>query len=682
MSALLFKLLKRGGIVPLNIVQADPFFNDIAGSSDTTMTGRVAVSGGAWTVVGDATKAGKMRSADGIFRMKTSTNGQAPWGHQFTPSLGQNRRISFGYNYSQQGGTLSDLNAPYQYSDQAWILAYQDTTNYTWANVSPASSRLTITKVVANVSTEVCRVLNMPVSGNVVIELTDKIRVYVDGQLRVVDQLFNAVTSSFPDRFWPAGTDAIRTGPTGLRNSFYPLLLAIGWKVEDMDITIADPKQFYGRDPTNKRTITFTGTYTGIPVSWVYRLRRRSTGAVVKNWTAIAVTANAGSWSANIDVATGGPYFLDMGWIDGSNKTHYTASNYFAVGELIGCWGQSNASNQNGVGGTPGYGGNDLIIGFNSNSAYAGSVVRRFMDELTPESRSYQPNMVGLAKSLSDKLGIPVGVFAAGVSAQAIDTLLPGGTHFDNVLAPLVAEVGGYVRHWVWSQGEAEVLSLSAYNTYAANFATLLAGLRSIGGYADAMIFIRTIGKDTGITNDATRTTRSQAARSVMLGLDNGVDIHTGCSSLGCLLSDTIHFAPATGSVVWAYRMGLTIARRGYGAIGYDGRGPLVTSASRSGAVITLEMNLNGAASISGSALTGYAVSNDGFASLLTISSVEIVANKPVITLAGVPSGVCEVRSFREQNYVDSSLAVGNYTTEGITIPIFPIINPITATAV
>jgi len=191
-------------------------------------------------------------------------------------------------------------------------------------------------------------------------------------------------------------------------------------------------------------------------------------------------------------------------------------------------------------------------------------------------------------------------------------------------------------------------------------------------------VFNRVIGKDTGITNDSTRTTRSQAARSVMAALENGIDVWTACSSLGLAMLDTIHFTNAA-CVVWARRAGMTIARRAYGALAYDGRGPLVTGASRASAVITLAIDLNGASGISGSALTGYAVSNDDFASLLTISSVEIVANQIVITLSGVPSGTVKVRSFREQNYVDTSLAVGAYP-DSVTIPVFPIIDPITVT--
>lgn len=672
-----FAAIKRA-IAQLSIIQAAPFFFDTFDSTNTQLATRTG-----WTPAGDATQRVKMKSADNMARMNTGTNG-SPYGFALTPDpSATNRRITIGYDYSQQGGTLSNSSTPYQWYDQVWILAYQDTNNYTYMSPVTFSGgvvEMRIYKYVAGVATEMFRYAALPLAGTLVLELTDRVRCFVNGLLRVPVMLYTDARNVHPDRLWTTSTtDAIRTGPAALRHTFHPLILALDLKVETLDITVADPKTFYGRDATNKRNITFTGTYNGTPVAWCYRLRRRTTGATVKDWTAISPTAAAGSWSVSIDIPTGGPFLADFGWTGADGKTRVATSNYFAVGELIVCWGQSNANNQAGVGGTVGYGGNDLIIGFNSNSAYAGTTSRRWMDELTPESRAYQPNMVGLAKSLSDKIGIPVGVAAVGVTAQDITTLMPGTTYYNTVLTPLITELGGNVRHWVWSQGEAEVLSLSAYNTYAANFATLIAGLRSLGGFSDAMIFLRTIGKDTSITNDSTRTTRSQAARSVMAALENGTDVWVGCHSLGLALSDSIHFTSAD-SVTWAYRMGMSIARRAYAALAYDGRGPIVSGASRSGAVITLTLNLNGATGISGSALTGYAVSNDDFATVLTVNSTEVSSNQIVITLASTPTGTVKVRSFREQNYTDSSLAVGAYATEGITIPVAPIVDPITVT--
>lgn len=660
------------------VVASNPLFEDLFDSTNTTLSTRTG-----WTPTGDVTKRDKMKSADGMARMNTGTNGESPWGYATCAgTVGQYRRVTFGYDYSQQGGTLTNSATPYQYYDQRWILAYQGIADYVFASafsISGGTMQIRIYRTVAGVDTEICRYIGIPSTGTAVFELTDRIRLYVNGLIRVADQLYTDGQAAFPDKLFSGSTtNTMRSGATALRHTFYPLVLALDWKVEDLDMTVADPKPFYGRDSTNKRTITFTGTYSGTPTAWVYRLRRRTTSSVTKDWTTFTPTYGSGTWSGNITVDSGGPYVMDVGWTDGSGKTHLTVSSPFAVGILVAMWGQSNSVGGSGIGGAPGYGGNDLVIGFNGYATYVGSTFRRWVDDLTPQALALNPNMVGLAKSLSDATGIPVGVAATGVASNALATLKPGTTNWNNVLVPFITELGGNVEQWVYSGSEAEGLSSSDYSALVTDFGLTVAGFRDIGGISDAMVFIRIIGKDTSVANNSTTITRVQDVRSILKNLENGVDIWVGCSSVGLALVDQIHFTSAA-VVAWCRRMGMTIARRAYSALAYDGRGPLVTGATRSSAVITLAIDLNGASEISGSTLTGYAVSNDDFVTTLTISSTEVVANQVVITLSGVPTGTVKVRSFREPNYTDSSVAVGAYPGS-VTIPVFPIIDPITVT--
>lgn len=660
----------------LVVTQIAPLFSDDF-EAPGLLTGRAG-----WTAAGDVTRRNKMTAADGIARMTGGSNGSSPAGHQLTPAPTQYRRITFDYDYSQQGGTPSNPATPYQFFDQHWIVAYLDVDNYTYLMpVSPSAGfmQLRVYKRVAGVETELtCRFLNVPWAGTAKIELTDRIRLYINGQIRVADQLFNAVTSAFPDRLFAAGTTAIRTGETGLKNSFHNLCLAKNWKVESLDMRVADPKEFYGRNTTtNSRIITFSGTYEGSPVSWAYRLRRRTTEAVVKGWTAFTPTAGSGAWSAAIDVATGGAYLADFAWIGADGFARIATASPFAVGILAICNGQSNAVNQSGIGGTPGYGGNDFIYGYMNNAAYTNSSWERWHGELTPESLALQPNMVGLAKSLSDATGIPVGVAAIGFASNALANLKPGTANW-TAFEAFVAKIGGYYEVVVWSQAEAEGLSSSSYSNYVPDHASLVAGFKTAGGNTDVHVFNRIIGKDTAVANNSTTTLRASSVRALLNNLENGVDVWTGCSSLGLLLVDNIHFATVS-SVAWAYRMGLTIARRKYGVINYDGRGPLVTGASRSGSVITLTVDLNGTSGITGTALTAYEISNDDFATVLPQSSATVTANQIVITLSSTPTGIPKLRSFAQPNYDDSSLATG--TLPGaVTVPVFPILTPITVT--
>ena len=674
------KGMPRLSAVALSINQTTPLFYD-----DFEIPGLMNARTG-WTPTGDVTRRNKMTVANGIARMTAAGTGNTPYGTHLTSAPSQWRRVTFSYDYSQQGGTLTNSATPYQWFDQRWILAYQDADNYTYAQPAAAPSgglmQMRLFKRVATVETElVCRFLNVPWAGTATIEVTDRIRLYVDGKLYVADGLFNAVTTAFPDRLFAAGTTAIRTGTTGLNSCVYNLCLAKDWKVESIEpIWCADPKHFYGRNTaTNSRIITFTGTYVGSPVSWVYRLRTKATGTTAKDWTTFSPTFGSGTFSGNIDVATGGPYLIDIGWTGVDGETRTFTPLHFAVGPLYVGYGQSNAVNMSGTGGNgAGYGGNPLIVGFNGSATYAGSSWRRWMDELSPEALVLQPNMVGLSKSLSDITGLPTGVAAMGFASNALVTLKPGTANFTAFQA-FVAEIGGYYEGVVWSQAEAEALALSDDTNYVTDFASLVAGLESTSENNGVKVYVRIVGKAAAVANNSTTTARAVRVRAKLNALANGTTVFIATHSVGIpLLGDGLHFVN-TGTTKWTYLTGLSIAKSN-GLIAYDGRGPLVTGATISGAVITLDVDLNGTSGITGTALTGYEASNDGFVTLLSQTSTEVVANKIVISLSGgTPTGITQVRSFAPAAYVETSLAIGTLPG-GVTVAVFPILNPITVT--
>ena len=92
-----------------------------------------------------------------------------------------------------------------------------------------------------------------------------------------------------------------------------------------------------------------------------------------------------------------------------------------------------------------------------------------------------------------------------------------------------------------------------------------------------------------------------------------------------------------------------------------------------------MSIDLNGTSGITGSALTGYEVSNDNFTTLLTQSSATVTSNQIVITLSSVPSGTVKVRSFAPPNYDETSIATGTLPGS-VTVAVFPILTPITVT--
>lgn len=672
----------------LVVTQSNPLFYDPADSTNTTVTGRTG-----WTRAGDATKGDKIKSANDMFRMNTGTNGDSPYGFQVTAAPGQFRRVTFGYDYSEQGGTLTNSATPRQFHDQRWILAYQDTTNYLFAaafSVSAGVMQMRIYRCVNGVDTEICRYMGLPAVGVASFTLTDRIRLIVGTEVRAAEVLHTDPQAAWPDKLFSAGTtNAMRSGNTALRHTFHPLILALDWKVEELDMTVADPALFYGEDTDKRRAITFSGTYSGTPVSWVYRLRRRSTGVTVKDWAAFTPTAGAGAWSASISIASGGPYFMDVGWTDGAGKTHLATSSSFGVGYLIVMWGQSLAVGGSAIGGAGAASGNDTVIGYNGFAQYAGSSFDRWVDDtlvdIAPSNyrTAMVPSMIGLAKRMTAALAAagdntPVGVAAIGQASQALADLKPGTTYWNTVLVPFIAKLGGKVSQWQLEQGQAETLSSSSYVNWSADFDLCVAGFRSLGGIPNAPVLLRITGKDTAVANNSTTIARSSAMRSIQNSKHNpAAGIRISCFDADVPLSDTIH-PTAGGGFSLAERDGLSHACV-KGAIAYDGRGPMLSTATRSGSVITLPIDANGATSFTGSALTGYVVSNDDFVTSLPTTSVEIVGTDLKITVTGSPGGTWKVRSFPEPNYADSSLARGVYAN-GMTIPFYLIADPITVT--
>lgn len=123
------------------------------------------------------------------------------------------------------------------------------------------------------------------------------------------------------------------------------------------------------------------------------------------------------------------------------------------------------------------------------------------------------------------------------------------------------------------------------------------------------------------------------------------------------------HHTPPTYKRFGA-RIGHSIANN-LAAVANSATGPQITSASRVGAVITLAVTHNGGTALkvlrTGARPSGFAVSADGFATLLSISDITFTAAAVVITLASDPGGAVAVRY--QYGYV------GNYTTGAYFTP-------------
>lgn len=471
-------------------------------------------------------------------------------------------------------------------------------------------------------------------------------------------------------------------------------------------LTITAPAVFWADDGTGQRNVELAGTYVGTaPTAMRYRLRDATTLAVVQDWAAMTgFSASAGTWAAsgvcplNSNAGTD-RYRIEVGAMNDSAAS--VVSTPFAVGYGIGGWGQSNNQLRDGTiagAGAPA----------NLNAYYCVRNASVSTWTRNTGSGDQRPGM-HIAARLSTLTGVPVGVMMHGVGAQAIDRLTPDttvtntdsgetGTPSINNWVQLVnrvngAKLNGFVRAWIWTHGEsgAFISGVTDEAAYKSDFSEILTGLRAWGVTATAPVGITIIGRynsggaggndPVGGTAIAEWNANATARRrtSYELGeVDALTNVYVGSNFIGCPMTDAYHYT-GEGFRLVSERDAQSMAQVVFGVSTYSGRGPLVTAAIRSGATITLTVDLNGAASIAGTGLTNYEVSSDDFATTLTISSAAVSGSDISIVLSADPGSAVKVRSFAGYDWGDSYVAaIGTYA-DASTIPVEPIYIPITA---
>lgn len=440
----------------------------------------------------------------------------------------------------------------------------------------------------------------------------------------------------------------------------------------------ATPIFWPGSIPQAGRSIPLSGTYFGDVQALDYRVVNDSTSAVVKDWARISgASVAAGAWSGNVFVpmcstATNPKVRVQVRAANDTDVRAMTGAT--TVGIAVGSYGQSNSA----------YRGQPTATSHAVAHAYTwsqddSSVWNGGGTATTRRSQLW-------ATKLAERSGIPCGVFVFGVGSQSIGNLTDSGAgsaYFDDLeAAATLANAYGYIQSWLWTQGENEAGSAGVFNetNYRATFDTLLSKLRgAIAARADAPVGVCVIGHTTG--GHASGATFGDAnwsavrAGHVRLSDKPGVFVATGLQD--ATLTDALHYV-GDAYVENGRRAGMSMAAAlGYG--GANGRGPLVTGATRSGATITLSVDLNGASSISGTGLTNYQVSADEFDTLLSISGVAVSGSNIVITLAAAPAVPVKVRSFYGMDWTTPVRAVGTYA-DATTIPVEPLYVPVAST--
>lgn len=433
----------------------------------------------------------------------------------------------------------------------------------------------------------------------------------------------------------------------------------------------ATPIFWPGSIALNGRTLPVSGSYAGTVSALDYRVINAASGALVKDWERISgATISAGAWSGNVFVpmSTLASHPKARIQVRAANDTDVRVlSNETAVGLALGSYGQSNSAYRGQAAATIHAVSNSYTWSESSSSVWQGGAATT-----TVRSQLWASKVAELA-------GIPCGVVVAGVGSASIESLIT--THWPETVGILdAAKANGFVYSWLWTQGEAESEATSVFNVsaYRANFDTLLGLFGTVSAITSPKVGICVIGKNSGnhISGPTFGNANWSAARACLVGLVDKPGVHVATGLFDGTMIDSLHYVSNT-YVENGRRAGLSMRKAlGYG--GYDGRGPIITGAVRSGAVVTLGVDLNGATSIDGTGLTNYEVSVDNFVTTLPISSVAVSGSSVVITLVVDPLLPVKVRSFYGMNFTDPVMAIGTYS-DSTTIPVEPLYVSVTA---
>jgi hypothetical protein len=458
---------------------------------------------------------------------------------------------------------------------------------------------------------------------------------------------------------------------------------------------------FWGGIVGSGRSMEIKGTWTGEqPTALRYRVVNETTGVVIQDWrhasgATISSGGSSGTWTVNVqvpmsDIATNPKMRVQVGSYGDADARTMTPRPA-AVGYLVLVYGQSNAEGWSGTGATA-FTPYEHAYSTGSGGWDGGRTI---------SSTSKARKLGGI---LAPLLNIPVGVGVFGVAGRHVYELKEGDGYLSASTWPTFvnhADTGdtrfldnmeawaqdshirgyGYASQFIWVQGEAETSDFSMSEAdYRGHFTTLLTNLRSGVGVASAPMNVAVIGGYTGSGSDVgdngTLVSRVRGWLSRLSTL--GLSVSHGINLFDLALSDGIHYT-GDSYAEQARRMGYSIANQ-LGLTTVSGRGPVVTSVTRSGSNLTLNVDLKGSTGLAAqSGLTWYEVNSasDFTGTSYTVSTAAVSGNNIALGLGSTPPGPVYVRSFWRANTLTGAVyAKGNYA-DGIQIPVEPIYTPL-----
>lgn len=437
----------------------------------------------------------------------------------------------------------------------------------------------------------------------------------------------------------PAGGVDVSGVPTSNKVGFTTEINSGSWDDFEADavaattLTVTDYAAFrvFQRVGT-AANVAVSGTYPGVVSALEYRVENYDTGATVRDWTTLVTAPTGNSYNQLVSLPVGGWYRVKVRSTD-APATVVQTEGKFAVGAVLLVDGQSNAQRLvNGSGGTP----NSLTAQHNGTAWGAPSGI----------------GMVALANAVQGLLNVPVALVNTAVGSTDIAQHTPTGALWPGKVIR-IDSAGGDIEAALWSQGESDAANGATgglgdfSNSYSASLQAYANGLLLKTGRTSAnfKVLVAVTGRKTDANsayNLAYQYVRDGQEKAA-LALPSLIKISHYCIDLPIEAGDTLHYSYAAGYPEHARRWARSYAYH-LSASSYDARGPFATSVERTGNVIDVTLNLNGATTLADRGVeTGWKAYTEDLVTEVSISSIEVgvpAANKIRVTLASNPPTV------------------------------------------
>lgn len=616
---------------------------DFSGALDTTLQGKTTTTGGlVWSGVGAFSSSRSALKLTGAGRLKNTV-----------AEAGASVNTGSANHYAQ--GVWYNIQTTNNYT--GLLLSVVDHNNYIL--VAPlGNATVRIIKRIGGTTT-VVNTISTPLSDGVLVraEKADGVvKVYKDGVQIGLTTGYSipdaAVATSTNAGIWgqafTAGADIMDDFEAGTLGGVEPPSLTIG----------SGPavNQIYQRSPgATSKPVPVSGTYGGEAPADLQAQIETVVGTVVSAWATIAgATIGSGAWSASVAVPQRPEWLVlrvrsrDAGGVVLASAV----TGQFGVGVLAMIDGQSNGV---GLGSVTGGSAPSVPFAKWNGSAWATSIngagERAFVQELASQT------------------GVIVGIGNSAANGTDIASHTPpSSTNWTNT-ANMIAAMGGDCELLLWSQGESNAAAGSDVSAaYSTALQSIAAGMLTLTGRTAAQfrVLVGVTGRNDGGSGTDVGWQSVRVGQASAAAASAAIDISHDCIDLP--MADTLHYSSA-GYLEAGYRFARSALRwLGFGV--YDARGPRIASASRSGDVVTVEFDLNGSASLTGTGtLTGWEFYNGS--SWAAATDATRVGNTVTFTGAGATS----VRYLYGADPDVSNLARGNLTpsaSSSVGLPVEP----------